>query len=672
MAIMTKKEQAYNLLKDYKGYNPFLFKLSYNLKNIKGYDLNNFDIDFVINNINYIPKFVNKIITITDWYGEYLKEKWNIKYIPLRLYVGYVIGETDTCYACYIKYSQTQEKPILTFLSKKGIVTEMFVEPYNDMVIDFEKYDILSKNKDIKIKDFQKDAVKFLLKRKKAILADSQGYGKTIETIISALESGAKKILIICPASLKSNWKNELTNYVNQNEIEIINGNKWKDNKFIIANYDILDNFYTLPLEIATEKIYKEDENGKIISITQTKWAKKPKYDDNGNIIEDGIPKMKITTNKKKIEEAMNNSQLFNSNFDLVIIDEVHKLCNSTSGRYKIIKDFLKRTNPEFIFLLSGTPITNRPSNYYNILSLLKAEITKDYNYYIRRYCNGKIQYLKGEKLKWTQIFLKNKKKTYSQLTDDEKKELNEFLEKYAKHVWLNNGSSNLDELKEKTKHLYLRRLTSEIKDMVEKKVYVLRYDLSEEETIKYNQLWSNYISNSNNENLEQYRQVIEGSVARQYLAELMIPYTIELAENILDESQKLIIMCTFDIEIEMLKKHFKDSCVVYNGKMTTKKKDEAVNKFKNDNNIKIFIGNIIAAGVGLNLQVAHDLIFNSFSYVSGENLQAEDRIYRQTQTSNCTVYYQLFTNTFSEEMYDFVLSKHDNINQIIKKENDK
>jgi SNF2 family DNA or RNA helicase len=54
--------------------------------------------------------------------------------------------------------------------------------------------------------DHQKIAIETLLKNKKYILADDMGLGKTTSTIIASLETGAKKILVICPASLKINW----------------------------------------------------------------------------------------------------------------------------------------------------------------------------------------------------------------------------------------------------------------------------------------------------------------------------------------------------------------------------------------------------------------------------------------------------------------------------------
>lgn len=676
MSLSLKKiNESYEILRTYQGTNPYinyLYNAVYVYKTLK---LSDFQAEFVLNNYNFTPIFLNKIITISDWYAEKKQEEWNLDFLPIKLYVGYIIGETEYTYAMYIQYRKSQEKPQLAFIPKKAIITPLFVESYDDLDVDFEKYNEICKNPNIKVKDFQKTAVKFLVKRKKAILADSQGYGKTIESIIAALESGAKKILIICPASLKTNWRNELLNYVDSDKIEIINGKKWKDNEFVIANFDILDNFYDLPEEVAYETVKEADKDGNISVKKEIKWKIKPKYDENGNIIAEGVPKMKISSSKSKIEEAMLNSQLYQSNFDLVIIDEVHKLCNSTSGRYKVVSDFLKRSNPEFIFLLSGTPISNRPYNFYNILKLINADITKDWEYYVKRYCDGRIIYLKGEKWKWTSVFLKRKNKAWKELNEDDLKELDDFLLKYAKHIWSTDGASNLEELKERTKHIYLRRLTSEIQNMVKKNVEVLRYDLDLKQQIKYTTFWEDYLNTFDKEEQEQkgkHKQVIESTLLRQFLAMEMIPNTIELAESILEENSKIIIMCTFDEEIEELKKYFGKKCVVYNGKMTTKKKDEAEQKFKTDDNINVFIGNIIAAGVGLNLQVANIVIFNSFDWVSGSNKQAEDRVYRQTQTNDCTIYYQLFNETFSSDMFDKVLSKEMNINEIIKKENDK
>ena len=55
-----------------------------------------------------------------------------------------------------------------------------------------------------------------------------------------------------------------------------------------------------------------------------------------------------------------------------------------------------------------------------------------------------------------------------------------------------------------------------------------------------------------------------------------MVPHTIELAEELLEEGRKVVIGCCYDEELYSLKEYFGDRCVVYNGKMNSKQKDAA------------------------------------------------------------------------------------------------
>ena len=64
--------------------------------------------------------------------------------------------------------------------------------------------------------------------------------------------------------------------------------------------------------------------------------------------------------------------------------------------------------------------------------------------------------------------------------------------------------------------------------------------------------------------------------------------------------------------------------------------------------------------------------IFNSFSWVSGDNLQAEDRIHRLNQKNDVTIYYQVFLDTFYKEMFDKVRGKQEIIDNIIVSEKNK
>jgi SNF2 family DNA or RNA helicase len=139
-----------------------------------------------------------------------------------------------------------------------------------------------------------------------------------------------------------------------------------------------------------------------------------------------------------------------------------------------------------------------------------------------------------------------------------------------------------------------------------------------------------------------------------------------------IEDGERVIIICTFTEEINELKKYYGNKCVVYDGKMSLKQKDKAEYEFMNNPKVKVFIGQIIACSVGLTLTAAHTLVFNSYSWVAADNLQAQDRIYRLNQTQDVTCIYQLFNDSISQNMFDKVMRKEVIMNETIKSENEK
>lgn len=647
--------QALDILKGYNGQNPYILMLKRDVLT-KNIDLTDFNVEYVLKNHTFQPKQINKTIKIADWYQVKKKEDWGLDFLPEKLAVKWLLGETSTTYHCYVKYRQSVD-PVQAFLPKKAVLTNFLVEDYKQLYVDFDRYDKLSMAKDInhKIKEHQKEAVRFLLTRKKCILADDMGYGKTKSLIVSSLEGNFDSIIVICPASIKSNWRDELLWYVPERDITIVEGiqgktkneleeylgypigksnkkvnelkeeakerGKWQDNRFVIVNFDILDELYKIPESRSKENIEKAYQNSPILQYIK---------------------------NKKS----------------LIIIDEAHKLSNSTSIRYKIIKDLIKRGEPHSIYAATGTPITNNPYNLYCILQLLGETITHDYNYYMERYCGAFKVPAKGEKEKWTNIWRKRG------CSGD----LRQFIRDNAKKILVNSDATNLDELKERISHIYLRRTKEEFKGMVNKTIHEISYKLNQQQKIEYNKLWDEYEQQQFEQNYctEINKELLEGSLYRKYLSNQMIPNTISLAENFIKNGDKVVIACCFDEELYTLKEYFGDKCVIYNGKMNSKEKDYAQHKFMSDDNVKIFIGNLQSAGVGISLIVSTKLIFNSFSYSNADNKQMEDRIHRLNQTNNVDVYYQFFEETQNEKMWNIVLKKDNIFNTVIKKEDDK
>lgn len=626
---MSKKnsiDKAYDILKTYSGQNNRILYLQ-RLYSIGQCVLGDFDVEYILNNYDFEPYNVGKTVKITREYGLKLQEKYDLEFLPEKIKISTVIGEMGNSLHCYVQYRQSVD-PQLMYVSKNSILNELEDIDWKTFEVDFTELD-----KKRPLKEHQKEGVQFLLANKKCILADSMGLGKTYQAISASLLGNFEKILIITTASLKTTWRVEIENVVPKDDIQVINGSDWKSGrKFTIVNYDIAQRFYEVAEEIAYEikELPKADgtvEKVKVPITVKNKSTGKLEY------------KMKKSRKKDEIKEALKKSPLFLEQFDCLIIDEAHKLSNPKAKRYQVIEDFIKKSQIPYVFLLTGTPITKDTVRFYNILKLLDANITKDYMYYMRRYCGAKKRTFRG------------------------------------KEVLIPTEATHLDELKEKVKHLYIRRELKDMEDMVNKTVSTRYYDLSREQISEYNRLWSEYMEAqylNGDEINEDCRQLVEGVLVRQFLANQMVDNTIKLVDEKIEDGEKVVIMCTFTDELQKFKSYYGSKCVTYDGKMTPKAKDKAFDKFQNDPKVKVFVGNIVAASVGLSLTAAKTLIFNSYSWVYADNAQAEDRIYRLTSTEDVECIYQLFTDSVSQHMYQTVMEKQRILNETIKKEKEK
>ena len=663
------RNEAIEILRNYSGINPYILSMKRDVIILqKASLLTEYAVEYIIENKDRQPKSIGKVLRIADWYGEKLKTTYEIEFTPQKVQILAFLGETSNEYHCTIKYRQNMN-PLELFIPKKALLGNFLIEDYHNVQVDFDRYDRISMSKDPnrRIKPHQKEAVQFLLSRKKCILADDMGLGKSLELSVAAIEGNFDSVIIICPASLKTNWKKELMWYVPERDITIIESpigmtkpelerflgykegrsgmtvkelkdeakdkGKWTDNRFVIVNFDILEEFYKIPVTRSKENIQKALEES---------------------------PMLQYILNKKS----------------LIIIDEAHRLSNNDSTRYKIIKDLIKRGNPDSIYLATGTPITNNPQNLYYVLQFLDDPITNDWQYYMDRYCGAMKIPAKGEKEKYTNLYLKRKNKTsWYDLTQNEKDELKQYIKDNARHITIAKDGTNLEELKLRISHIYLRRTKEDLASgLPNKTIHEVFYDFNMLQQMEYAKLWDEYEAAQleADPTKEINKELLEGAIYRKYCSNQMVPNTIKMTDDFISQGEKVIIATCYDEELNMLKDYYGDKCVVYNGKMNQKQKDAAQKAFMEDPNVMVFIGQVIAAGVGLTLISSRILIFNNIDFVPGNDRQMEDRIYRIGQTRDVNVYYQIFRGTQYERMWNTVMRKELIINQVIKKEDEK
>ena len=559
---LTIEQRALNLLETYQGANNYILKLKHQKETNKRFFPTRSQCDYIITYYDVTPKVAKRWVDLDPYFAKKIADEKLLLKIPEQIWVEKLLVEKEKSYHVWGKILEGET--IHEFWLPKGALIK--THTIKDVKIDYEKY---SHRPPL---GHQKEAIEKLAGSKRFILADDMGLGKTTSTIIAALETGAKKILIICPASLKINWQREIENYSDRS-VYISESKNWSnEHDFVIVNYDILKNFYDL----------KDKEN----------------------------------------------SLITKGEFDLIILDEAHYVSNGTAARTKLVNSFVKKC--ERVWLLTGTPMTNRPMNYFNLLSIIESPVAQNWMAYAIRYCQG-YQFTAG-----------------------------------TRKIWNVTGASNLEELRDRTSRQVLRRLKTDVLDLPEKiitPVYLrLKSKLYEGLMGEYYD-WYNKNPDESKSLTVQFSKLMK---VRQVIAEEKIKDTIELAENILEQGKKVIIFTNFTDTLNRIADHFGKQAVRLDGSTGKPQRQYAVDQFQENEKITVFVGNVKAAGVGITLTAAEAVIINDLSFVPGDLAQAEDRAYRYGQKNSVSVYYPIFENTIEGIIYDMINEKKQNIGTVM------
>ena len=546
--------KAMDLLDSYSGANNYIIYMKTKKETNKKFYPTRSQAEYITTYFDTKPKVARKWVELDHYFAKKFAEERYLLETPEKIYIEKLLVEKDKSYHVWGKFF---EKDNLSefWVPKSSLIKSQTVDEVN---IDYSKYDHRPPL------SHQKEAIEKLVGSRRFILADDMGLGKTTSTIIAALETGAKKILIICPASLKINWEREIANYSDR-PCYIAEGKKFStESDFVIVNYDILKNFHD--------------------------------------------PKDK------------ENSLLIQSNFELVILDEAHMVSNAQAQRTKIINNFVK--DIKRVWLLTGTPMTSRPMNYYNLLSIIESPVAQNWMAYAIRYCQG-FQFRAG-----------NRK------------------------IWNVTGASNLEELRDRTSKQILRRLKEQVLDLPEKIITPVYLRTSSKE---YKDLMGEYYDWLENKKEESSSLTIQFSKimkVRKVIANEKVKETIEFVQNIIDQGKKVIIFTNFTDTLQLIHNHFGKESVYLDGSCNKVQRQYAVDQFQENEKVKVFVGNLKAAGVGLTLTAAEVVIMNDLSFVPAEHAQAEDRAYRYGQKNNVLVYYPIFENTIEGAIYDILNKK--------------
>lgn len=448
----------------------------------------------------------------------------------------------------------------------------------------------------IELYQHQKEGVTFLQEAKRAVLADEMGLGKTIQAIKAAPEGG---VVVVCPASLKTNWEREIKAVEPEADVEVVNGRKTRQtapseaqggiHRWIIINYDIL--------EAHLEEMTEQAKAGEIKTL---------------------------------------------------ILDEAHYI-KGKSQRAKAAVALSQEV--EQMYCLTGTPLLNRPIELWNMLVAIQHPITLE----------------KGARTRFSKIYCGGFLKVIPPTR----------YRKFAIRFWSEDGATNLNELRRKLKGFMLRRKKKEVLDLPPKIIDVMEVELESEQRKMYENAWDAYLDFlSNNppeyttiDNILATRQLVEVQKLKQVCSQAKVGRIVADTLNAIEQDEKVIIFSQYVATIDQLKEKLtaaKIKVVTLTGSTKPADRQKVVDDFQNKEDVKVFIANIKAGGVGITLTEASIVMFADMDWSPEIHSQAEDRAHRIGQTGTVNVYYYVAKDTIEEDIIELLAKKKSIVQEVI------
>lgn len=434
---------------------------------------------------------------------------------------------------------------------------------------------------------YQQEGIARGLEWKRFILGDAPGLGKTLQSIGIIHAAGAWPCLVICPSSLKINWQREVEKFTDTKALVLSDAVRttWpyllqmRMFQYAVVNYESLRKYFVWDIKAPSGGSFRLKD---VVFCPQIR--------------------------------------LFRS----VIIDESHRVKDASTQQAKFTKGLC--TGKEYVILLSGTPVVNRPADLVSQLSMMDR--LKDFG--------GRGQ----------------------------------FLLDYAQG---DEQASNLDEL---SRRLYstclLRREKEKVLTQLPAKTRVDLYvdidNRDEYDTARQN--LAQY--------LREYRLCTEPEIRRKMRMEALVKFmalrgiaargkvaqAVDFIRVFLDSGQPLVVFCSLHEIVDELRKAF-PRAVTVTDRDSARMKQAAVDSFQ-QGKAKLIICSIKAAGVGLTLTAASRVAFIEFPWTYADCQQCEDRCHRIGQRDNVTCYYLIGRGTIDSRLYQIIYDKRTIANRIM------
>lgn len=317
---------------------------------------------------------------------------------------------------------------------------------------------------------------------------------------------------------------------------------------------------------------------------------------------------------------------------NMIAADESHRCKNLETKQGQ----GLIQLQPYYRVAMTGTPLINTPLDLYSILKWLGYEPYefKQFKYHFCQYDE------------WGNIV----------------------------------GYKNIDQLRAQLSAIMIRRTKKEELPDLPDKIYKEEYiDLTEEQKKLYNQVIYDAVKSDEEENecilatKQKLRQVSGGIGPFSFIkSNPKLDRLEQLVEEAVYSGTKVLVFSNWiqgvNPAVEKLKRF---NPVVITGETPDCDRQAIVNKFQTDDSVKVFIATTGAAGVGLTLTAATEVIFLDEPWSNAAKEQAIDRCHRIGTTSSIMIHTLIAYGTYDEDVHDIVMGKKHLSDRIVEKKDD-
>jgi SWI/SNF-related matrix-associated actin-dependent regulator of chromatin subfamily A-like protein 1 len=314
-----------------------------------------------------------------------------------------------------------------------------------------------------------------------------------------------------------------------------------------------------------------------------------------------------------------------------VCLDECQAISNLTAKQTKWVRRLCDGV-PSVVGL-SGTPLTNRPKELFSILNLLRPDLFPSFKVYGDRYCAPRMT-------QWGMQY---------------------------------DGADHLDELHGiLTEHLMIRRRKADVlHDLPPKRRYCVTLPLTDPGQYKKAQdsflQWLGTVAPEKVFRAKRAQRLTQVGYLRRLLAQLKLPAVCEWVDNFLaDTDSKLVLFCVHTETIDHLCRRYKSLCVRVDGSTPVRDRQRAKDAFQGNKGVRVFVGNIDAAGKGLTLTAADTVAFVELPWTPGAAVQAEDRIHRIGQTREADVVFLCGRGTIDGRVAELLQTKQGTLSGVL------